>query len=70
MTTTAEKYEVRGEAEALRQMLEHRFGTLSRRERALIETASLERLDAWLGRALDADSVDAVLANGTDRATH
>jgi hypothetical protein len=57
--------EARAEArtEVLLQMLEHRFGPLAQDARARIAAAPTTEVDTWLGRAMDAPTLDAVFAD-------
>ena len=47
----------KGEAYALRRLLQKRFGPLSEDVLARLQTASIDELELWLDRALDADSL-------------
>ena len=50
-----------GEAAVLLRLLEHRFpGKVTRSARKRVERASVEELDAWTVRVLDAQSIEAV----------
>jgi hypothetical protein len=49
-----------GRANALLQILEHRFGPLVEDVRELIAVASSTEVDGWLDRAIDASTLDAV----------
>ena len=51
-----------GEAYALRRLLQKRFGPLSDDVLARLQTASIDELELWLDRALDADSLAGVFA--------
>ena len=51
-----------GEAKALRRLLQKRFGPLSDDVLARLQTASIDELELWLDRALDADSLAGVFA--------
>ena len=46
-----------GEAYALRRLLQKRFGPLSEDVLARLQSASIDELELWLDRALDADSL-------------
>jgi predicted transposase YdaD len=52
----------KGEAYALRRLLQKRFGPLSEDVRARLQAASIDELELWLDRALDADSLAGVFA--------
>lgn len=49
-----------GKALVLQKLLVQRFGALPADVSARLETASAERLDAWVDRVLIADTLDAV----------
>ena len=51
-----------GEAYALRRLLQKRFGPLSEDVLARLQAASIDELELWLDRALDADSLAGVFA--------
>jgi hypothetical protein len=51
-----------GEAYALRRLLQKRFGSLSEDVLARLQAASIDELELWLDRALDADSLAGVFA--------
>ena len=51
-----------GEAKALRRLLQKRFGPLSEDVLARLQTASIDELELWLDRALDADSLAGVFS--------
>ena len=51
-----------GEAYALRHLLQKRFGPLSDDVLARLQAASIDELELWLDRALDADSLAGVFA--------
>ena len=51
-----------GEAKALRRLLQKRFGPLSEDVLARLQAASIDELELWLDRALDADSLAEVFA--------
>jgi flagellar biosynthesis/type III secretory pathway protein FliH len=51
-----------GEAKMLMRALEHRFGALSHAVTARVMGASIEDIERWLGRVLDAASLDDVFA--------
>ena len=51
-----------GEAKALRRLLQKRFGPLSDDVLARLQSASIDELELWLDRALDADSLAGVFA--------
>ena len=51
-----------GEAYALRRLLQKRFGPLSDDVLARLQAASIDELELWLDRALDADSLAGVFA--------
>ena len=51
-----------GEAKALRRLLQKRFGPLSEDVLARLQAASIDELELWLDRALDADSLAGVFA--------
>mgnify|MGYP000272932187 CR=1 FL=1 len=51
-----------GEAYALRRLLQKRFGPLSEDVLARLQSASIDELELWLDRALDADSLAGVFA--------
>ena len=51
-----------GEAKALRRLLEKRFGSLSEDALARLQSASVDELEHWLDRALDADSLAEVFS--------
>ena len=51
-----------GEAKALRRLLEKRFGPLSEDALARLQAASIDELELWLDRALDADSLAGVFS--------
>ncbi len=51
-----------GEAYALRRLLQKRFGPLSEDVLARLQTASIDELELWLDRALDADSLAGVFS--------
>ena len=50
----------KGEAKSLIRLLERRFGPLPDADRARIEGADLDQLDAWIDRVLDVESLEAV----------
>ena len=52
----------KGEAYALRRLLQKRFGPLSEDVLARLQSASIDELELWLDRALDADSLAGVFA--------
>ena len=52
----------KGEAYALRRLLQKRFGPLSDDVLARLQAASIDELELWLDRALDADSLAEVFA--------
>jgi len=52
---------VEGEANVLVRLLTRKFGPLPESTEAAIRAASLEQLDAWTDRVLDATSLDEVL---------
>ncbi len=52
----------KGEAYALRRLLQKRFGPLSEDVLARLQAASIDELELWLDRALDADSLAGVFA--------
>ena len=47
---------------ALRRLLQKRFGPLSEDVLARLQSASIDELELWLDRALDADSLAGVFA--------
>ena len=51
-----------GEAKALRRLLQKRFGPLSDDVLIRLQAASIDELELWLDRALDADSLAGVFA--------
>ena len=51
-----------GEAKALRRLLQKRFGPLPEALLARVHSASVDELEQWLDRALDADSLAGVFA--------
>ena len=51
-----------GEAKALRRLLQKRFGPLSEDVLARLQAASIDELELWLDRALDADSLAGVFS--------
>ena len=51
-----------GEAYALRRLLQKRFGPLSEDVLARLQAASIDELELWLDRALDADSLAGVFS--------
>ncbi len=51
-----------GEAKALRRLLQKRFGPLSDDVLTRLQAASIDELELWLDRALDADSLAGVFA--------
>ncbi len=51
-----------GETYALRRLLQKRFGPLSEDVLARLQSASIDELELWLDRALDADSLAGVFA--------
>ena len=51
-----------GEAKALRRLLQKRFGPLSDDVLTRLQTASIDELELWLDRALDADSLAGVFS--------
>jgi len=53
----------KGKAAALLQILAHRFGEPTERVRAAVLAADPDTLDAWIGRALTASSLETVLDN-------
>lgn len=53
--------EALGKSQTLTRLLERRFVNLTAAQRARIEAADVTRLDTWLDRIFDGDSVDAVL---------
>ena len=64
--TWALQYEQRGvekgEALALQKLLTKRFGTLPPEVVGQISVASVQQIDTWIDRVLDAESLDAVFA--------
>ena len=52
----------KGEAYALRRLLQKRFGPLSEDVLARLQAASIDELELWLDRALDADSLAGVFS--------
>ena len=52
----------KGEAYALRRLLQKRFGPLSEDVLARLHAASIDELELWLDRALDADSLAGVFS--------
>ena len=52
-----------GKAETLLRLLERRFGAVPEDARALIRTASVGELDAWLDAFVSASNLDDVLRN-------
>lgn len=50
------------EVRILTRQLSHRFGPLSAEARARLEGASIEQLEAWADRVLDAETLEEVLA--------
>ncbi|WP_420584040.1 Rpn family recombination-promoting nuclease/putative transposase [Ruegeria sp.] len=54
----------KGRKQDLIRLLERRFGALSEADRARIEGAGLDQLDAWIDRVLDAKSLKAVFGDG------
>ena len=52
----------KGEAYALHRLLQKRFGPLSEDVLARLQAASIDELELWLDRALDADSLAGVFA--------
>jgi hypothetical protein len=63
LSIAAREWKAEGRAEArveiLLQILEHRFGPLAENARARIAGATTAEVDAWLGRAMDAPTLDA-----------
>ena len=53
---------IEGEAYALQRLLQKRFGPLSEDLLARLQTASIDELELWLDRALDADTLAGVFA--------
>lgn len=51
-----------GEAKALRRLLQKRFGPLPEALLARVHSASVDELEQWLDRALDADSLAEVFS--------
>ncbi len=51
-----------GEAYALRRLLQKRFGPLPEDALTRLHTASVDELEHWLDRALDADSLAEVFS--------
>ena len=51
-----------GEAKALRRLLQKRFGPLSDDVLTRLQAASIDELELWLDRALDADSLAGVFS--------
>ncbi len=51
-----------GEAKVLRRLLQKRFGPLSDDVLIRLQAASIDELELWLDRALDADSLAGVFA--------
>ena len=51
-----------GEAKALRRLLQKRFGPLPEDRLTRLQTASVDELEHWLDRALDADSLAEVFS--------
>ena len=56
-----ERGEIRGEAKALVLVLERRFGPLPSDLLKRVGEAKAAQLEAWLGRAVDGATLDAVL---------
>ena len=54
------KGKLEGEAAVLARLLNKRFGPLDDSTRARLNTATLEQLEHWTDRILDATSVDQV----------
>ena len=52
----------KGEAYALRRLLQKRFGPLPEDLLTRLQSASVDELEQWLDRALDADSLAGVFA--------
>jgi len=50
----------KGERMALRRLLDKRFGSLPEAIEAHLDTASLEQIEAWFDKAIDAASLDEV----------
>ncbi len=53
---------IEGEAYALQRLLQKRFGPLSEDVLTRLQTASIDELELWLDRALDADTLASVFA--------
>ena len=53
---------IEGEAYALQRLLQKRFGPLSEDVLTRLQTASIDELELWLDRALDADTLAGVFA--------
>ncbi len=51
----------RGEIAVLERLLRKRFGGLSAEQSACLHSASLEQLESWTDRVLDAPTLQAVL---------
>ncbi len=54
----------KGEARSLVRLLERRFGPLPDADRRRIAGATLDQLDRWFDRGLDAGTLEAVFAGG------
>jgi hypothetical protein len=55
--------EAKGEAKTLLKLLNAKFGTVPETLVARVQSASVDELDAWVDRVLDAPTLDAVFAN-------
>jgi flagellar biosynthesis/type III secretory pathway protein FliH len=54
------KGKAEGEAKALLRVLERRFGEVAAEVREVISRAASDELEAWLDKAIDAPSIEAV----------
>lgn len=61
MPTLAEQWVHEGQAKALLNQIEYKFGPPSETVRLRVEEADPETLKEWSRRILDADNLDAVL---------
>ena len=57
------KGKIRGKAESLSRLLQHRFGPLPPAVQSRIAEATLNELGGWIDQVLDAPSMEAMFGN-------
>jgi hypothetical protein len=60
VVTTAEQLRAEGEARVLVRLLTRKFGAVPAAVQQRIDTASLEQIETWCDRVLDATTLDEV----------